>query len=185
MTERFIAGIAGAPFGLDGRIKIQSLSGEEDHILALKKAVFRGLDGVEREYAVEAAFRRPFSLKLAGINSPEAAKTLKGAEILVNRADAAPLNKGEFYIEDLKGLAVYLRAGDVSAAGEVSTVGGTEAAAVGEITGMIEGGGGFLAELTLKNGKKHLVPFRNEFFGDIDLEKGRAELLESWILDED
>lgn len=166
MTERFVIGLVGLPFGLDGRVKVRSLSGEEEHLLKLKKAVLRK-HGAEREYAVESAFSRPLSLKFAGVDSPEAAKALGGGEIIAERNEAAPLREGEFYIEDLKGLVVYA----------------AESETIGRISDILEGGGSFLAEITLVSGEKRLVPFRSEFFGDIDPARGRAELLVRWILE--
>jgi 16S rRNA processing protein RimM len=166
MTERFVAALVGAPFGLDGRVKIRSLSGETEHFFRLKKITLRR-DGAERDYAVEGFFPRPLSVKLAGIDSPEAAKALAGAELLTERSEAAPLAEGEFYIEDLKGLTVY----------------GGGSAILGTIADVLEGGGGFLAEIVLVSGEKRLVPFRDEFFGAVDLENSRTELLAAWILE--
>jgi 16S rRNA processing protein RimM len=147
-------------------VKIRSLSGETGHLLALKTAVLR-LEGRERIYQVEESTPSPLTMKFAGIESPEAAKALTGAEILTDRTQAAPLTEGEFYIEDLKGLKVYTA---------------DSASPAGEITGILEGGGGFLAEIALPSGEKKLIPFRNEFFGAIDIEQGRVELLRDWIL---
>ena len=101
------------------------------------------------------------------IDSPEAAGVLTGAEIIAGREYAAPLKEGECYVEDLKGLEVTGREGEI----------------LGHFSDVIEGGGGQLAELTLPSGEKRLVPFRKEFFGDIDLEKGTVILLEPWILE--
>jgi 16S rRNA processing protein RimM len=180
MTERFVIGLVGLPFGLDGRVKVRSLSGEDEHLLRLKKAVLRK-NGKEKEYAVEEAFSRPLSLKFAGIDSPEAAKLLCGGEIIAGREEAAPLREGEYYIEDLKGLTVYAAKADP---GQKSIAGQTpECEPVGQISDVVEGGGSFLTEITLVSGEKRLVPFRNEFFGPVDLDKGRAELLVRWILE--
>ncbi|MDR1389047.1 MAG: ribosome maturation factor RimM [Treponema sp.] len=166
MKDEFVIGLAGSPFGLDGRIKIHSLSGFTGHLLGMKNAAVR-VGGTTTVYKVEAAFSAPLSIKLAGVDSPEAARALKGAEILADRAGAAPLESGEFYIEDLKGLAVFS--------------GGEQAGVIGDV---IEGGGGFLVEIVRGSGKKCLVPFRNEFFGRLDIEAGTAELLAPWILDD-
>jgi 16S rRNA processing protein RimM len=106
-------------------------------------------------------------MKFKGIDSPEAAKLLSGAEIVADRAHAAPLKPGEFYIEDLKGLEVADETGEI----------------LGTIADIVEGGGGELAELKLNTGETKLVPFRNEFFGKISLEDNRAILLEKWILE--
>jgi 16S rRNA processing protein RimM len=127
--------------------------------------------GGEKVYTVEAWELRSgpspvLLVKFAGIDTPEEAKTLRGAEIIAGRAHAAPLKPGEFYVEDLKGL-------EVAVGGEV----------VGRVTDILEGGGGELVEIRLNSGETRLVPFRGEFFGDISLETGKAALLERWILE--
>jgi 16S rRNA processing protein RimM len=169
MTETFVSALLGTPFGVKGWVKIHSLSGEMEHLLSLKSISLR-IAETTREYVVEASSVFPPAFKLAGIDSPEAAKTLRGAEILVPRDQAAPLEEDEFYIEDLRGLEVFCAglAGKAEMAGAISDV--------------LEGGGGFLAEILLTTGEKKLVPFRNEFFGPIDPASGRVELLAPWIL---
>jgi len=106
-------------------------------------------------------------MRFEGIDSPESAAAFKGAEIIAEREFASPLKKGEFYIEDLKGLEL------VKADGKV----------LGQITDVVEGGNGNLAEVLLPSGEKRFVPFRKEFFGEVGLKKGKIELLEPWILD--
>jgi 16S rRNA processing protein RimM len=171
LTERFTAGLIGAPFGLKGFVKVKPLSGEPDHLLALKSVVLRQNNTEKTIKIEETAGAFPSVLvKFEGFDSPEAAKSLCGAELLVDRAQAAPLKDGEFYIEDLKGLAV------VDIEPEDSEI-------IGYIADIIEGGGNSLAEIRLTTGETRLVPFRNEFFGEIDLEKGRVELLRRWILE--
>ena len=185
MTEHFITARIGSPFGLTGRVRIESLSGEESHLFDLKKVQIRKEKTDKeniKEYIIEEVFASPLSIKLKGIDSPEAAKTINGAEILISMDQAAPLREGEFYIEDLRGLEVI-----------------ADGKTIGVISDLIEGGGGFLAELILKSGtsaepdhsmvgrrfpsgEKRLVPFRNEFFGTIDQVAGRVELLNSWII---
>jgi 16S rRNA processing protein RimM len=167
MTERFVAALVGSPFGLQGFVKVRSLSGETQHLLKARRLTLRRGDR-EQVWELEAVEAAASSLlmKFRGVDSPEAAKNLNGAEILLGREDAAPLRPGEYYVEDLKGLEVYA---------------GTEA--LGTISDVLEGGGGNLAELRLKTGETRLVPFRDEFFGDIDLEGRRAELLCRWILE--
>ena len=161
MTEKFIAGIAGSPFGVKGFVKIRPLSGEIDHLLKLKSVIIYK-DGKERLLQIEeSAPSPPFVLiHFEGIDTPEDAKTLNGAQLIVDREQAAPLGDGEFYIEDLKELPV------VSENGEL----------IGNVTDIVEGGGGELVEIKLVNGDKHLVPFRKEFFFEINPEKGRLVL---------
>ena len=106
-------------------------------------------------------------MRFSGVQSPEAAKALKGAEIIAGRESAAPLKEGEFYIEDLKGLAVT----------------GGNGETLGHITDILEGGGGYLVEIELSDGRKRLAPFRNEFFADVLLDEGKIALLETWVLE--
>jgi 16S rRNA processing protein RimM len=169
VTEQFVTALLGSPFGLKGFIKARPLSGESDHLFRLRSALIRQ-GGREFRREVEEAIPIPpwAAIKFRGIDSPEEARALTGAELLASRDEAAPLLPGEFYVEDLKGL-------EVAAA--------SSRAVLGRITDLIEGGGGSLAEIRLNDGSLRLVPFRSEFFGEIDLEKGRAELLAGWILE--
>jgi len=168
VTETFVTALVGPPFGVNGFLRLRSLSGETDHLAALDAMVLRR-GGVTRRLAVEAVTPGNGGplVKFAGVDSPEAARELTGAEVLVDRAHAAPLGDGEFYVEDLTGLLV------VGPAGEP----------LGRITGVVDGGGGQLAELRLETGAVRLVPFRDEFLGDPDLGAGRIALRETWILE--
>jgi 16S rRNA processing protein RimM len=67
----------------------------------------------------------------------------------------------------------------VAAPGEETSAGETLAV----ITAIVEGGGGDLAELRLADGRVRLVPFRKEFFVDINPEKGRVTLKNLWVLE--
>jgi 16S rRNA processing protein RimM len=170
---RFTAGIIGAPFGLEGFVKVKPLSGELDHLLRLKSATLRQ-DGKERVLAVEeSAPNAPVVvMRFAGFHSPEAARALGGAELIVSREEAAALKPGEFYVEDLKGLAILAH----PTAGEDPQI-------FGHISAIIEGGGGDLAEISLNNGNLKLVPFRKEFFTGFDLENRQVTLQNLWILE--
>jgi len=106
-------------------------------------------------------------MRFAGIDSPEAARLLSGAEIIVGREHAAPLKDGEYYVEDLKGLEV------VTAEGQ----------SLGHIADIVEGGSGQLAEVLLLSGQKRFAPFRNEFFGELSLGNRKIILLAPWVLD--
>ena len=158
----------GPHFGLEGFVKVKPFSGEIEHFSRLKRVTLRQ-DGKEKTWDVaEVVLRGNFLLmRFVGIDSPEAAKLLGGAEIVVDREYAAPLKDGEYYVEDLKGL-------------EVVT---TEGQTLGHINDVLEGGGGNLAEVKLPSGEKRFAPFRKEFFGELSLGEGKIVLLEPWVLD--
>jgi len=167
LTEKFIIGVVGSPFGVKGFVKVRPFSGEIDHLLKLQ-SVQINKDGKERLLQIEEINPSPPNvlIRFKGIDTPEAAKTLNGAQLLADRSQAAPLAEGEFYIEDLKSLPV------VSTSGEQ----------IGVITDIIEGGGGELMEIKLTNGESRLIPLRKEFFPEISPEKGKIVLENLWIL---
>jgi len=169
VTDRFITGIIGQPFGLKGQVKVHLPSGESSQLEQLKQVTVRfGLR--EETLIIEGTGHSSgsFLIKFKGYDSPEAAKALQGAEILVHRANAAPLDQDEYYIEDLRGLVVHL-----------NLVSGP---ALGTVTDVVEGGGGQLLEILTLKGERRLVPFRNEFIGEIDIPGGKVVLKEGWIL---
>lgn len=168
MTERFVAALVGAPFGVKGFVRAKPLSGEPEHLERLEAVTLRR-SKEEKTYHIEETriIGKALAIKFRGIETPEAAKTLSGAELLVDRDHAAPLGEGEYYVEDLRGLSVYNLRGEI----------------LGEIRDVLEGGNGQLIEALLPGGATRLIPFRNEFFGEVDPEKRRAVLLKEWVLE--
>jgi 16S rRNA processing protein RimM len=158
----------GAPKALEGFVRIKPLSGETGHFFRLKEVTLKKGEREETKTVAETILHGDdLLMRFEGINDPESAKALKGAELITRREYAAPLNDGEYYVDDLKGLEVLAPDGST----------------VGRIVNLLEGGGGDLAEISLLSGDTKLVPFRKEFFGDVDLEKGKIALIESWILE--
>ena len=158
----------GAPFGLKGFVKVKPFSGETAHLSNLARVTLK-LGEKEESREVDEIIPQggALLLRFSGVQSPEAAAALKGAQVIVDWEYAAPLKEGEYYVEDLKGLEV------VNAAGE----------SLGRIADVVSGGGGDLLEITLADGEKRLAPFRKEFFDDANLEEGKITLLEKWILE--
>jgi 16S rRNA processing protein RimM len=182
LTNRFVVGLVGASFGLKGFVKVRPLSGETDHLLKLTHVILRR-EGTEQTMDIEASvpLLPQMAVKFAGIDSPEAAKTLGGAELIAGREQASPLKPGEYYVEDLRGLAVIVADGGADTG---STAAGDEKTGeiLGHISDLVEGGGGDLVEIRLTTGEFKFVPFRSEFFAPVDLKSGRIILLERWIL---
>jgi len=152
---------------LEGFVKVRPFSGETDHFSRLATVTLRKNGEEKAQDVAEVIPRGGFLLmRFAGVDSPEAARLLGGAEIIAGREHSAPLKEGEYYVEDLKGLEV------VTAEGQV----------FGHIADVVDGGGGQLVEVTLLSGEKRFAPFRNEFFGEVSLGEGRIALLEPWVL---
>jgi 16S rRNA processing protein RimM len=188
VTNRFVVGLVGAPFGVKGFVKVRPFSGEIDHLLKLTRVTLRQ-DGTEKTIDIEASIPilPKMAVKFVGIDSPEAARPLGGAELITGREQASPLKPGEFYIEDLRGLAVRALdpgAGSTAACtGKNGSPGGQTGEILGHITDVVEGGGGDLVEIRLSTGEFKFVPFRNEFFAPVDLRSGQVILLTRWILE--
>lgn len=175
--DLLVTGIVRSAHGLDGFVKVESTSGEIEHFAGLSDVVLRtGNDErTEKRYEIETieGSVQCLLVKFRGIDTPEQAKKLAGAEILVPRDKACPLSEGEYYVKDLcQCVLVY------------------KGTTVGTITGVTEGGAGDLLEVALTEGlsldtskRTCLVPLRKEFVGKIDIKAGTVELMHRWILE--
>jgi len=167
-------GRLGAPRGVGGDLRVQSYSGETAHILALKTVELarerEGLPETRLHLKVIRTEEGPGGLTLAfeGYSSPERATVLAGMEILVDRAQSAPLRDNEWYTADLVGLRL------------VAPGGGT---VYGLVLAVCEGGPDPWLEVERGSEPRALVPFRKEFIGAIDLGAGTIELLSPWVLE--
>ena len=160
--ERLAVGLITACHGLSGFVKIRSLSGEDAHLLKLRRLYIRR--GEEfLPFGVEAVEGSGPSLimKLAGIESREEAARYRGCELWVERQDASPLAAGEYYLADLCRCRVYR---------------GREE--LGRVVGVWGGGASDLLEVEDERGRRFLLPFVEAFVGKVDVEGGRIEVQE-------
>lgn len=169
--ELLAAAKLGAPKGVKGALKVQSYSGEFDHLASLKSVLLgpEGKPELAAPMRIVAVDRSSVSMSavFAGYDSPEKARALTGMEIFLPREAASPLAENEWYIHDLVGLKLTL-------SGEP----------VGEVVAVLDGGADPLLEIKpLKGGAACLVPFRNEFVGAVDVGGGTMELLAGWLLE--
>jgi 16S rRNA processing protein RimM len=168
--DMIAVGTVRTAWGLKGWLKLQSFSGEWTHFSSLETVILKPRKrGGEQEYPVEG-FRMQQGgglIKLAGIDTPEAGKTLAGSEILVPREFAAPLHENEWYLSDLIGLSLVDEAGNT----------------LGKVVGIIESADDLL-EIKKTDGKNILIPFRSSFVGEPDPGSGTLVLTALWLLDE-
>ncbi len=153
--------------GVHGELKFFSFSGEYEHFSQLSQVELRQ-GSLKKDFQVESfrlAGEIPL-LKLAGIDTPELAKTLANWEIWVERDKAAKLEPGEVYLGDLIGCRA---------------VDGDKV--LGTVTGYLEGGVAPLIEVAKTEGGTALVPFQQQYWGDIDLTGQTMQLLTPWILE--
>lgn len=167
MSRELAAGVVRTSFGVLGEVKIHSFSGEVEHLKDLKMVTLRG-GQTEKNMTVESSRLAGGMLvmKFKGVDSPEAAKLLAGLEIWIDRSQAAPLKKNEFYMTDLIGCKL------VDDSGERGTV-----------TGYLEGGATELLEVQKPDGSQVVVPFMDKYLGKVDVEQKTIELRLDWILE--
>ncbi len=116
IMEKFLkVGIVTAPFGVHGEMKVYPTTDDPLRFKKLKKIYwFAGGEaamnaGAEPECAdVESAkvSKDMAIIKISGIDTPEEAAKLKRREFYVDRENAVPLKKDEYYIADLIGMSV-------------------------------------------------------------------------------
>lgn len=197
MIEELAVGFIRGPHGIAGEFKVESTSGEYDHIAVLEEVTLRhGSDRKICKVESAEAGNSTLYMKVAGIESPEDVRKYIGWEIVVPRDKAAPLNKDEWYIEDLKQCSLlYENKTEVNGlAAEAAP-----AEKVGTITDVLEGGAGYLLEVSLSescsllaedikktaSGKARtvLVPFNKDFIGKVDVKDRTVQLMHLWILE--
>jgi 16S rRNA processing protein RimM len=153
-------------FGTAGEVKAESYSGSTEHFRTLTTLLLeRG--AWKQEFTVQSVrvVTGAVLIKLAGVDSPEAAATLRGSDIIVERAHAAPLEEGEYYYADLEGLRVL-----------------HDGALVGRVTAIWESGSIPLLEISRESGGRVMLPFSEGFFGEVDLEAETLELRDQAVL---
>jgi len=166
--QKLAIGHLGAPRGVKGDLRVQSYSGETEHLKRLRYADLEG-GGRSLRLKVLRCEGGPGSLSMAfeGYATPETARALTGMDIFVSREEAAPLRENEWYEVDLVGLALV----------------GSDGKELARVKGVLSGGADPCLEAELPGGKVALVPFRKEFVGEVEVEAGRIVLLAPWILE--
>jgi 16S rRNA processing protein RimM len=207
MEEQLVVGFIRAPHGITGEVKVESASGEYDHIVSLMNVTLRHVNSTEvpcgtktKSCSVESAEigDNCVFMKFAGIDSPEDARKFNGWEIVVPREYAYSLKKGEWYIDDLRNCSlIYENSCENSRVGPAAEAAPVEK--IGTITDVLEGGAAYLFEVTLSesctiladnirftaSGKNRtvLVPFSEEHIGKVDIENKTVQLMHLWILE--
>ena len=167
MKELLSTATIGKTHGVDGFLRIYSLSGEYAHLRKLRNAVASFPDGKEKLLTVSEIRSKGdlFLMKFSGYETPESARVLSGAVLKVRREDARKLRKGEYYVADLFGLSVMYH-------GE----------AVGCVKDVSDGSQAMLLQVE-RNGKIYIVPNLPVFVSCPDFEKGEIELLMGDLLE--
>jgi 16S rRNA processing protein RimM len=154
-----VLGRIGAPFGVQGWLKVQSFTDPLEGIAAYPTWELHRGSSLGRKAVLE--WKRAGSgvaVRLEGVDSREAAQALTGAEVRVGRAELPPTAPGEYYWHDLIGLDAY----------------SPEGVPLGRVAGILDMPAHPV--LLLEGDRERLVPLVPERLAGVDLGAGRLTL---------
>lgn len=98
----------GKTHGVDGFLRVYSLSGEYKHLKKLTSCKLTTKDGRELTLEVESVkcSGELFLMRFKDYTTPEKARNLSQSIIYIPREAAPKLKKGEYYVADLYGMEV-------------------------------------------------------------------------------
>jgi 16S rRNA processing protein RimM len=155
-------GRLGAPHGIKGEIKLFSLSDVPDRFEKLKVVWWAGDQG-RPECLTVAAFRPGERFHLIRFNEVEgrkAASRLTNGHLLLPRSQRGHLPQGQYFIDDIIGLAVEDESGHI----------------LGQVVDIIQTGSNDIYEIRGEGTRELLLPACREVILNIDLEKKRIRV---------
>ena len=157
MVSRFRVGVIAGTHGLRGEVKVFPTTDEPARFMDLEKVIL-DTGREERTLTIRSVkfFKKFVILGFKGMDRIEDVEKLKGAELLINREDAIPLEEGEYFIPDLLGLRVV-------------TDDGRE---LGVIKDVIETGANNVYDVQNEDGARILIPAIPQCILDVRLEEG-------------
>ena len=191
---QLIVGFIRGSHGYSGECKVESASGEYEHLLNLKEVTLQhGNEKKETKVESVSLGCNTAYVKFAGINSDEDIRKYNRWEIVVPRKYCKPLKKDEWYIEDLRNCSlIYEEKGDSASLNAPAQV-------VGTITDVLEGGAGYLLEVSISESctvladefkftssgkaRKVLIPFTLKHVSEVDIKHKTIQLMHLWILE--
>ena len=157
MVSRFRVGVIAGTHGLRGEVKVFPTTDEPRRCLDLEKVIM-DTGREERILKIRSVkfFKKFVILGFEGMDRIEDVERLKGAELMIDRKDAIPLEEGEYFIPDLLGL-------------KVVTDDGRE---LGVIKDVIETGANNVYDVQNDAGGRILIPAIPQCILDVRLEEG-------------
>lgn len=103
-------GTLGAPHGIAGELRLHLSSDDPEHMRTISQVFLDGERQARRVLGLRLHGGDAL-IRLDGVTSPEAARTLRGRVVRIAGAEARPLAPGEFFLYQLIGLRVFDEAG--------------------------------------------------------------------------
>jgi 16S rRNA processing protein RimM len=154
-----VIGRIGAPFGVQGWVKVQSYTDPLEGIAGYPVWELHRGASLGRKAILDWKRAGPgVAVRLEGVETLEAAQALTGAEVRVERAELPPTAPGEYYWHDLVGLDAFGLQGEPL--GRVAEILDLPAHPV----------------LVLEGERERLVPLVKERLAGVDFDAGRLTL---------
>ncbi len=158
MKERLEVGQIVNTFGINGFVKVYPYVDDIYRFDNLKKVHIKSKKE-EKELQIEdVKYQKNMVLiKFKGIDKIEDAEKLRNSYIEIDRADAIPLEEGQYFIADLLGLDVYLDTGEK----------------LGILDDIYNSGSSDIYVVKNELGKQFLLPYIDDVVKQINLEEGK------------
>jgi len=167
MEDLLATATIGSTFGLDGEVKVYPNNEKYDYLKKLKIVTLELPDGTRKQAEI-IGYRvvgGQLLCSFSGYETPEKARFLARAILLVSRDQAYPLRKGQVYVADLIGCSLLWQ-------GEV----------VASVAATMDGPQGLLLEAKTNDGKTHLIPFIPQYVSSVDTRAKTIVLAVDWIV---
>ena len=159
-NEWLIIGLITSCHGINGQVKVKSLSDFEERFLKPGMRWLQKEDEPPTKIELISGFKQPgketFVIKFQGINKRNDAENLKKFKILVKSDELPKLEKEEFHLLELINL-------------EVKTLENNELKIIGKVINLENEKNNLLVIELFKNQKKVLIPFVKEIVPLVDL----------------
>ena len=145
-------------FGIKGFVKVYPYVDDISRFDNLKKVYIKSKK-IDKQLSIEEVkyHKNMVLIKFKGIETVEEAEKLKNAYVEIDRADAIPLEEGQYFIADLLGLDVYLDTGEK----------------LGILEDIYNTGSSDIYVVKNELGKQFLLPYIDEVIKKIDVEEGK------------
>lgn len=158
MQKRLEIGQIINTFGIKGEVKVFPLTDDIKRFDDLETVYVKNKKESQLYNIESIKYHKNFVLiKFKGINTVEQAEILRNSYLEVDRAQAIPLNEGEYFIADLIGLEVYSDEGKL----------------IGKVDDIYNTGANDIYVVKDDLGKQTLLPGIKDVIKNVDLEKGQ------------
>src|SRR5689334_12802864 len=147
-----------AAFGVRGQVKMKAITDQIEHLRRRIRTLYIGPK--LQEHKLKGLIEHKpglLILSLADVTTREQAEELRGQDVAILEAQAAPLEEGEYFIHQLYGLAVFSDQGE----------------AIGTVREVLETGANDVLVVARPGKSEGLIPMIHDVVQELDIAGGR------------